>query len=395
MTSVQEAKNLIAQHARPLPAQVQALLEAQGCVLTEAVVSAVDMPPFDQSAMDGYAFAFDPQTLHQPFQVIGEIPAGSPALFHPQAGEALRIFTGAPLPPGTDTVVMQEKVTLQGKELLIEDPALKSGSNVRLRGSQTRAGALALDAGALLTPGAIGFLAGLGVTHVSVRARPKVALLITGKELAPPGAALQAGQVYESNSFTLTAALKEWGITPELVFRSDDDETAITEYLRRGIEHCDLIIATGGISVGDYDLVKKSMENCGVESLFYKVKQKPGKPIFCGHKGPALLFGLPGNPGAVLTCFQEYIVPALRIMTGRAATGSHSIQCQLSAGFTKREGLTYFLKGRVEGSTVVPLDAQESYQMNSFALANALIVLEEDKTRYEKGDLVEVHPFGL
>ena len=326
--------------------------------------------------------------------MIGEIPAGSPALLRPRTREALRIFTGAPLPANADTVVMQEKVTRDGDEIRIDDPLLKPGSNVRLRGSQTKKGDIALNAGTLLTPGAIGFLAGLGITHVPVRAKPKVTLLITGKELAAPGSALLPGQVYESNSFTLIAALREWNIEPILFFRSDDEEALITGYLFQGIEQGDLVIVTGGISVGDYDLVHQSMLNCGVEPLFYKVKQKPGKPLFCGKKDQTLLFGLPGNPAAVLTCFHEYIVPALRIMSGKTNTAASTVHRMLSAGFSKREGLTYFMKGKLEGETVVPLDAQESYQMNSFAAANCLIVLEEQKTRYEKGELVVVHLFN-
>ena len=391
MTTVTDAKRLIHESAKVLPAVTIPLLESLGMTLAEPVVSPADMPPFDQSAMDGYAFQFEAFVPEKPFRVMGEIPAGEQAALRPAPGETMRIFTGAPVPEGTDTVVMQEKVKVSGDQIWIEDFQLKKGSNVRPRGSQTKLGETALEAGTKLTPAAIGLLAGLGITHVKVCAKPKICLLITGSELATPGVQLSGGQVFESNSFTLTAALQELNLQPTLVFRSEDDESLITNYLAAGIEQCDLVIVTGGISVGDYDLVKKSMDNCQVETVFYKVKQKPGKPLFFGKYQQKLLFGLPGNPSAVLTCFYEYIAPALRKMSGRIGPTQQVAKKTLTEAFTKRPGLTYFLKGKVQDDSVVPLPAQESYQMSSFALADCLIVLEENRTDYEKGEMVEVH----
>ncbi|MBC7775454.1 MAG: molybdopterin molybdotransferase MoeA [Phycisphaerae bacterium] len=393
MTTVTDAKRLIHECTKVLPPVTIPLLESLGMTLAEPVVSALDMPPFDQSAMDGYAFQFEAFVPEKLFRVIGEIPAGEQTAVKPAPGEAMRIFTGAPVPAGTDTVVMQEKVRVKGEQIWIEDFQLKKGGNVRPRGSQTRQGETALDAGTTLTPAAIGLLAGLGITHVKVWAKPRIGLIITGTELAPLGTELKGGQVYESNSFTLIAALLELKIQPTLVFRSDDDENQITTHLADGIERCDIVIATGGISVGDYDLVKKAMENCQVETVFYKVKQKPGKPLFFGRRGEKLLFGLPGNPSAVLTCFYEYIAPAIEKMMGKLGPSQRLTKKTLSEGFTKREGLTYFLKGKVTGNEVAPLHAQESYQMSSFALADCLIVLEEDRSAYEKGETVEVHLF--
>lgn len=393
MTTVTEAKKLVHEATQVLPAVSLPLLEARGQILAEPVVSAVDMPPFDQSAMDGYAFAMESAFSEKPFLVMGEIAAGGLSTVSLAPGEAMRIFTGAPVPPGADTVVMQEKTRRDGEQLWVDDLPLKKGGNVRPQGSQTKKGATALHAGTPLTPAAIGLLAGLGITHVMVHAKPRIALLITGSELAAPGTELFGGQVFESNSFTLTAALQNLNIQPRLVFRSPDDEVQITAHLRAGIEQCDLVIATGGISVGDYDLVKKSMDNCGVETIFYKVKQKPGKPLFFGKRGSTLLFGLPGNPSAVLTCFYEYIVPILEKMSGSPGPSKREAQKTLTEGFIKKAGLTYFLKGKVEGSEVAPLHAQESYQMSSYALADCLIVLEEDKTEYLKGETVSVHLF--
>jgi molybdopterin molybdotransferase len=393
MIPVNEAKRLIQEAAKVLPMISRPLLEAQGQVLAEPLVSPLDMPPFDQSAMDGYAFPFDPDFAEKPFRVVGEIAAGGLATVALGPGEAMRIFTGAPVPPGADTVVMQEKTRREGDLLWIEDLPLKKGGNVRPQGSQTRQGETALEAGATLNPAAIGLLAGLGITQVNVYTKPKIALVITGSELAAPGTQLTGGQVFESNSFALTAALQELNIQPALVYRSPDDEAQITAHLASGLEHCDLVIATGGISVGDYDLVKKSMENCQVETVFYKVKQKPGKPLFFGKRGTKLLFGLPGNPSAVLTCFYEYIVPALEKMLGKTGPSPKETSKILGGSFHKKEGLTYFLKGKTDGETVLPLHAQESYQMSSYAMADCLIVLEENRTTYEKGETLSVHLF--
>ncbi|MFN0214482.1 MAG: gephyrin-like molybdotransferase Glp [Saprospiraceae bacterium] len=393
MIPVSEAKRLIDENTGVLSAVTIPLLESLGMTLAAPVISPVDMPPFDQSAMDGYAFLFNDLGAEKSFRVIGEVPAGAEASVKPGPGEAMRIFTGAPVPEGSDTVVMQEKVRVSEGHIWIEDILLKKGGNVRPRGSQTKQGETALNAGITLSPAGIGLLAGLGITHVEVLAKPKICLIITGTELAPPGEQLIGGQVYESNSYTLIAALQDLNIQPALVFRSADDENQISAHISAGLDHCDLIIVTGGISVGDYDLVRKSMENCQVETIFYKVKQKPGKPLFFGKRGEKLLFGLPGNPSAVLTCFYEYIAPAIGKMTGKAGPVQRVEKRSLTESFTKRTGLTYFLKGKVQGNEVMPLHAQESYQMSSFALADCLIVLEEDKNACEKGEMVEVHFF--
>ena len=391
MISVPEARKLIAQWAAVLSPVSCSLKEAGGRILAGTIISNLDVPPFDQSAMDGYAFLFDPNKINSSLQVIGEVPAGMHPGLKPGAGEAVRIFTGAPLPEGTDTVVMQEKVQVVEHVITIQDAFLKRGSNVRLRASQTKAGAVALKAGTRLSPGSIGFLAGLGLTQVSVIPVPHITLIITGRELVKPGLPLGPGQIYESNSFALSAALGDMDLKPLAVYKSDDDEKQITDYLNGAISASDLVIVTGGISVGDYDLVKKGMDNCGVDTVFYKVRQKPGKPLYFGRKDNVLLFGLPGNPSAVLTCFYEYIGPAIRQMMGLRHHDILAVRKKLAAGFTKKAGLTYFLKGKIDGDEVMPLQAQESFQMGSFAEADCLIQLDENKTDYARGEVVEVH----
>lgn len=365
------------------------LADALGRVLAGPVYSPMDMPPFAQSAMDGYAIRFSEAGM--PLKVVGEAPAGVASLALDKPGTALRIFTGAAMPDGADTVVMQEKVRLSDGLLHLEDPDLKAGANVRPRASQTALGALVLPAGAQMGPAAIGLLAGLGITEVTVWSKPKVGLIITGKELAAPGADLEPGQIYESNSFTLRAVLQELGIRPELVFRCDDVESEIIQSLQTALEQCDVVLCTGGISVGDYDLVKKAMEPCGVETVFHKVKQKPGKPLFFGKKGEKCVFGLPGNPGSVLTCYYEYVEPVLLRMMGHTGSFPRNTRKILTEKVTKKAGLTWFLKGKIQGDQVVPLHGQESYKMDGFALADCLIVLDEADVLVEKGQSVEVH----
>lgn len=389
--SVTEAKKRIVEHVALLPPVEIPLAEAGGMVLAKDICSEVDMPPFHQSAMDGYAVRFDDLASGLPLRVIGAIPAGTFPSLPLNAGEAARIFTGAPVPEGADTVVMQELVATNGDQIRVEDLLLQRGGNVRPRASQTRKGDVAMPAGERLSPGAVGFLAGLGVEKVRVYAKPRIALLITGNELAPPGSPLQPGQVYESNSFTLSAALRELRIEPALVFRSEDDERRIAECVKTALESCDMLLVTGGISVGDHDLVKKVLDACGVETVFYKVKQRPGKPLFFGKKDRVLVFGLPGNPASVLTCFYQYVAPAIRQMTGGATPALRAQTRALAKDFTKKEGLTFFLKGRLDGDLVLPLNAQESYRMNSFAEADCLIVLDEHRTAYRAGEPVEVH----
>ena len=180
-------------------------------------------------------------------------------------------------------------------------------------------------------------------------------------------------------------------MTPELIFRCNDVEQEIIQSLETGLEKCDVVLCTGGISVGDYDLVKKAMEHCEVETVFYKVKQKPGKPLFFGKYAQKRLFGLPGNPGSVLTCYYEYVEPMLLKMRGNAGQFPRIAHKILSETVVKKAGLTHFLKGKLDGEQVQPLGAQESYKMNGFALADALIVLDEARETFEKGAMVEVH----
>ena len=391
MISVSEAKNLVLESAELLGIQAISLYDSTGFTLAEDIFSNIDVPSFNQSAMDGYGLKFEDLKETKSLSIIGKIPAGVFPDFKVAPNSAVRIFTGSQIPEGCDTVVVQEKVTVNSNQLFVNDEQLKKGMNIRLKGSQTKKGNLALKAGTKITPGASGFLAGLGFNEVKVFKTPKVCIINTGKELIKPGQSNEPSKVYESNSYSLNAALSEFNIKPQTIICIDDDEGTITESIKNNLSECDILIISGGVSVGDYDFVAKALDNCGVKCIFHKVKQKPGKPLYFGKINKTLIFGLPGNPAATLTCYYEYIMPAIKKMMGYDDDSETKVCLPLTTSFVKKAGLTFFIKGKVVSNGVTPLNAQESYQMSSFAFADCIIQLDEDRTEYNEGELVEVH----
>jgi len=388
MITVTEAKHIISTTVTALKPVTLSLLHARGKVLAADVFATVDIPAFPQSAMDGYAFAFN--DLQKELLIEGEMAAGSSSSVEVAAGKAIRIFTGAPVPAGADTVVMQEKVKTENGVLVIEDDKLQRNSNVRPSGSEIKTGELALPKGSLLTAAAIGFLAGIGITEVLVIPDSVISIILTGNELQEPGKALAYGQVYESNSFSLTAALESLHLPVHRMYKAEDDAEVLTAILQHTLNESDLVLLTGGVSVGDYDFVLRAATDCGVQQQFHKIKQRPGKPLFFGTKDEKLVFGLPGNPSSVLTCFYEYVTEALAIQTKRPLQ-LKVIQTVLAKDCKKAPGLTHFQKAYYDGQTVLPLTAQESYKLNSFATANCLLVLEGEKEEYKANDPVTIH----
>jgi len=390
MISVAEAKKIIKENTpESKPVQLP-LQKAAGMVLAADVYATSDIPPFNQSSMDGYAFSFDGWQQHKNLQVAGEVPAGTNEMLSFSAQQAVRIFTGAPVPDTADTVVMQEKVKVANGELIIEDGQIARGANVRSKGSEIKTGSLALVKGDFLSPAAIGFLAGIGIIDVTVFAKPSVSIIVTGKELQQPGHPLQYGQVYESNSLTLLAALQRLHIGGVKILLVDDDLEILKNILQNELISSDMVLLSGGISVGDYDFVLEAATQCGVNKLFHRIKQRPGKPLYFGKKDDQLVFGLPGNPSSVLTCFYEYVVPALLQFTG-SKKSIQTLQVPLAKAFDKAAGLTHFLKGFYDGEKAMPLDAQESYRLSSFATANCLVQINEEVTHCDEGGIVEIH----
>ncbi|KFC19584.1 molybdopterin-binding protein [Chryseobacterium sp. FH1] len=388
MISVNEAKQIILQSAFTKKSSVIPLSEAFGLVTSEDVIASTDIPNFAQSSMDGYALKFADKD--QSLSVIGEMAAGTSKQFAISTKEATRIFTGAPLPENADTVVMQEKIRLENEKLIVEDENLYEGLNVRTKGAEVKKGEVAMTEGTYLSAAAIGFLAGTGCAEISVYTPPKVAIILTGNELQDPGNPLEFGQVYEANSFQLKAVLNQTGIKDIEVFRAEDDRKELHKVLESAIENSDVVLLNGGVSVGDYDFVTEVANTCGVEEKFHKIRQKPGKPLFFGTKENKLVFGLPGNPSSSLTCFYEYVLPALEKVMG-LPSGVTEIKANVTNRYPKPAGLTHFLKAFYNNGKVTPLHAQESFRLHSFAQANCFIVLPEESLGCTENEEVTVH----
>jgi len=231
----------------------------------------------------------------------------------------------------------------------------------------------------------------MGINSVKVNASPRITIIITGSELKKPGASLKNGEIYESNSFALNSSLQSIHLKSSQTITVKDSEKEIFSALKKAISNSDLVLVTGGISVGDYDFTGSSLKKIGVKNVFYKIKQKPGKPIFFGKHNKTLIYGLPGNPAAVLSCFYVYVYPAIRIMQGRKDIFLKKIQASITNDYAKKAGLSFFLKGKISGEKVTPLEGQESYILSSFAMADCLIYLPAEKENLKEGELVEVH----
>lgn len=396
MVTVNEAKERIIANTVALPAVTVPLAESVGGFLAEDVVSPIALPPFRQSSMDGYAIVHSDVTeAGTSLRLAGESKAGQADLPVVSASIAVRIFTGAPVPEGATAVVMQENTSVANGFVQIHEFPVAEGKNVRRAGQQIAQGAVALRAGTLISPGAVGFLRGMNVNEVAVHAKPRIGLLVTGDELLKAGDVLVPGKIYESNSAMLQAALEQAGIGEVSISYASDDLDATVAALGALLEAYDVVLASGGISVGDYDFVGKALEALGAETIFYKVRQKPGKPLLFGKKGEKLIFALPGNPASSLVCFYEYVLPALKKIMGSREPFLRSVKLPLRHAYHFDGERDEFLKARVEGGEVVSLDGQESFVIGSFAVANAIIYLPVTQNRVEAGELVEVHLLPL
>ncbi len=364
------------------------LQEALGCVLASPVKVKDDHPGFHQSAMDGFAFAYAAWDKVSPLSVKAVIAAGDSANVRLRKGEAAMVFTGAKIPTGADTVVIREKVSLKGDMLQILDNALLAGANVRLRGSHMRRGSIALPAGHALNAPSIAFLAAMGVPQVKIHDRPRVAVIVTGNELVPPGERLRSGQVYECNSFGLQAAMEGLPVVVTHVLHCRDVPREMLKALRKAAASADMVLFTGGVSAGDHDYVGEVLTDFGVKKIFHKVRQKPGKPVWFGRKGKQLFFGLPGNPASVLTCFYTLVRPALQKWSG---LGVREPLClKLEQSYTGKAGMTMILKAQASDQSVRILGSQESYKLDAFAHANALVLLGPEQDCLKAGEHVQV-----
>jgi molybdopterin molybdotransferase len=388
MIQVEEALSIIAAQSCQMPTRKIKVSKALDYILAKAVYSPMDMPPFRQSAMDGYAFK---HCELQEFKVVGTSKAGDYSNVKIAQNEAVRIFTGAFVPDDLDTVVMQEH-TNRVDDIVQISKMPTCFANVRTKGEQIKKDELVLDKNTLITPAAIGFLAGLGITEIVVFSKPKVVIVVTGNELVSSGKKLLNGKIYESNSIMLKAALGEIGINKVKKVRVRDNFKDTKKILKQCLTTFDVVLISGGISVGDYDFVKDALLHNGVKELFYKINQKPGKPLFFGRINQTIVFALPGNPASALTCFFVYVYPALKISMGFGSIHLPKIKRKINTFFENNTGKSLFLKGFYEGDSVTVLDSQSSAMLNTFAIANALIYLPFDSIKIQKNQEVTIIP---
>jgi molybdopterin molybdotransferase len=378
MIEFYDARQQILAAAQPLEAESVSLTSAAGRVLAEALFASAPLPAFAYSAMDGYALRAADVNGSPPWElpVAGECRAGDtpPPL---GAGQALRIFTGAPLPTGADAVLIQENVTRSGDTIRFST-AIEPRANVREAGEDLAAGALGLKQGTRLGPFQLGLAAALDRERVLVARRPRVVVVPTGNELRPPGSPPRTGTVPESNGLALTALSSQVGAEVRLVPHLDDDPTSAATAFRALLAGCDLLLTVGGVSVGDYDVVRPALIAAGAELEFWKVAIKPGKPLTFGRAGRTLVLGLPGNPVSAQVTFALFGVPLLRALQGDARPLPVTTRVLLVEPLRQKPGRLGIYRARLEGRHAL-LDAnQASGSSVSLAHADALVFVPAD-----------------
>ena len=386
MISIEDAIKAVIETSNTISISITFPIErALNLVLFSDVYSPINMPPFRQSAMDGYAL-----NLHGDltYSLVGEIKAGDSYQPILKKGEAIRIFTGAAVPDSANAVIMQEKVISKGNTIVVESKPVEE-QNIRPIGEQVKNGEIALKKGIKLTSAAIGYLSSLGITEVSVYKKPSIALITTGNELIEAGQPLTYGKIYESNSIMLKTAFLNLGFDKVSIHKIEDNFDDTYNELQEAVEKNDMVIITGGISVGDYDFVGKALKKLEIEEIFYKVNQKPGKPLFFGKNDHTLLFALPGNPAAALSCFYIYVYTALQKMTGLKNTLT-KVMAISASNFEKKGDRPQFLKAIYNDGTVTILEGQSSAMLQTFAISNALVKMSGDLDQIKINDMVEV-----
>jgi molybdopterin molybdotransferase len=380
--------------------ETMALREGLGRVLYVDVMSPIDVPAHTNSAMDGYALrsADLPSAEEARLDVIGVAAAGRPFDGVVGAGQCVRILTGAPLPQGADTVVMQEQVVRDNDKATVR-AGQKHGQHVRQAGEDIAAGSVALPVGTLLMPAELGMLASVGVTEVSVRRRPRVAFFSTGDELRSVGEPLEAGQIYDSNRYTIHGMLTRIGVETIDMGVVRDDPADVESAFARAAAEADAVVTSGGVSVGDADYVQATLEKMGSVG-FWKVAIKPGRPLAFGRIGRALFFGLPGNPVSAMVTFYQLVQPALRAMAGMPGLGSPlTVKAVSGEALRKKPGRCEFQRGvltRDENGQLLVYRTgfQGSGVLSSMNVANCFIVLPEEAGPVSAGDTVTVQPFS-
>lgn len=382
--TIEQAQASIVERCAPLEAERVALALAAGRVTAEAARAVVDLPPFPSSAMDGFAVraADVPGTL----TVVGHIAAGSPAARPLAEGEAMAISTGGVVPDGADAVVPIEVVEDRGDAVDVPS-AVEAGAHVRPRGGDVAAGGVVVAEGTRLGATQLGALAAAGVAEVACARRPRVTVLATGSELVPPGTPLEPGQVYEANALMLASALASAGADVERLPAVADDEAAHRAAIERGLE-ADVLVTSGGVSVGPHDLVRRIESELGVEEVFWQVAMRPGKPVAFGLRGRTLVFGLPGNPVSSLVGCELFVKPAVRALQGMTDPLPRYEHGRLGKALRRNESRDELVRARVAGDALEPLTGQESHMIARAAAADALVLVSRGDGEIDAGATV-------
>ncbi len=397
MIRVEEAIEKILLNIHPLGFEKASILEALGRVIAEDAIAPRDLPPYDNSGMDGYAIRSediagasekDPVRL----EVIEDLRAGFFAKNIVQSGKAIRIMTGAPIPQGADAVVPMEETKTEGGMVLVLK-SVRPGEFIRKAGEDVKRGDRVISKGEVIRPAEVGILASIGKPFVLVYRRPVVAILCTGEELVDVGETLEGAKIVSSNSYTLAAQVKECGAIPMQMGIARDDKDEIKEKLLQGL-HADLFISSAGVSVGDYDFVRDALRELGAELIFWQVAMKPGKPVAFWKYGERPIFSLPGNPVSSMVTFEQFVRPALLRMMGHNQIYRPVIEATLKEEIRKEPGKKHFVRGILSyeqgGYAVTTTGAQGSGILSSMVRANGLIIVPEDCERVKAGERVRV-----
>jgi molybdopterin molybdotransferase len=387
MQSVEEAAKTVSERIQRLPVERIALSDARGRILGENLVATRFLPSFDNSAMDGYAVRH--AELPGTFPVVGQVAAGQVLTDEIPERVAIRILTGAPMPASLDTVVIQEDAKVEGANVTL--PAAPVGDNMRKAGDDVAAGDIAVRAGECLRAGELGLLAGLGITHVPVIRAPRVALIATGDELVSVDETPGPSQIVDSSGHMLSALITGCGGVPNYIGIAKDDPITMAALIASAMDH-DVVITTGGVSVGDRDHVRAALKSAGVELELWKVAMKPGKPFSFGMNGRVPVFGLPGNPVSTFVAFELFVRPALLAMQGATVTQRPRAPVSLVRGYRKQAGRAHYIRARVvrNGGHLVahPHPKQGSAILSSLVGCNALVELPAEATEIQPNTAV-------
>ena len=371
MMSEEEGRAKILGAIHPLPPRRLSILEALDCFAAEDYFARLPLPNFDNSAMDGYAVVASSCAPGKRLRVIGEQPAGLDQRLSVSTGEAVRIFTGAPMPAGGDAIVMQEDVRRGGSEIVV-NVEVDPGEFVRRRGCDLGEGQKILAQGERIRAATTALLASQGFSDVMVGGEVSAAIISTGDELVRPGEKLQPGQIYESNSMLLQGLLHNRGAAARLMEHCRDDEELLTEALKRAIKHR-VVIISGGVSVGERDIVQKVLRSLGAKIDIWRVAIKPGKPFLFGHIDESDLFGLPGNPVSTFVTFLQFVRPAILKMMGAADLDLPRVSAKLLVDLTNNSDRAHYIRGKLEGGIFTPVGRQESHALFGLSQSNGLL----------------------